>query len=78
MPDPIKLPEVVVTATPLPARKYKTAKARLYPKGEVEQTSVDSLKKVGYGKVIGEPMKGTNQYGPDASDRIKQLMRKRK
>ena len=71
MPDPIMLPEVTVTA-----KRYKTAKAKLYPKGDIEQSDIDSLKKAGHGKIIGEPMQG-NQYGPDQSDRIKQLMRKR-
>jgi|GEM_PF-3982093 len=76
MPDPIQLPEVTITASRVDPKKYKTAKARLYPKGTIEQSSIDSLKKAGHAKTIGEPMKG-NLYGPDQSDRIKQLMRKK-
>lgn len=75
MVDPIKLPEVTVTAN-----RYKKAKAKLYPKGEVNQSSIDSLRKAGHGKLIGEPIKRSGHmdvYGPDASDRIKQLMRKK-
>lgn len=56
-------------------KRYKTAKARLYPKGEVELTKIDSLRRAGYDKAIGQPMKGTDQYGPEASDKIKKLLK---
>lgn len=78
MPDPIMLPEVVVTATKIDPKRHKKAMHRLYPKGEVSMEKVDSLRKAGFDKVIGKPIEGTNMYGPAASDAIKRLMNGRK
>lgn len=72
------LPEVVVKATPI--KRYKEATARLYPKGEITVSKLDSLRKAGFDKVIGEPIKKAGEvdmFGPVASDRIKKLMRKK-
>lgn len=77
---PIMLPEVVVTAKKTDPKKYKTAKVKLYPTGTVEKSTVDSLLKAGRGKLIGEPVKMEGQiavYGPDASDKIKRLIKRR-
>jgi hypothetical protein len=75
----VMLPEVVVTATRI--RKPSSETVRLYPKGLVSKKSVDSLKRVGYGKAIGEPVikKGEKPvYGPASSDVIKKALNKKK
>lgn len=77
---PIRLPEVVVTAKRTDPKKYKTTKVKLYPTGTIEKSTIDSLHKAGRGKLIGEPMKMEGQiavYGPDASDKIKRLIKRR-
>lgn len=69
--------EIPVYADP---KKYKTAKVKLYPSGTVEKSTIDSLHKAGRSKLIGEPMKMEGQvamYGPDASDKIKRLIKRR-
>jgi len=74
----VMLPEVVVTATRL--RKPSSETVKLYPKGLVSKKSVDSLKRVGYGKAIGEPVakKGEKPvYGPASSDVIKKALNKK-
>ena len=76
----VMLPEGVVTATRI--KKQVDPKVRLMPKGEASKKSVDSLKRIGYGKVIGGSYKertgNMETYGPDASDRIKKLLSKKK
>jgi hypothetical protein len=74
----VVLPEVTVTATRI--RKPVDQKVKLYPKGEASKKSVDSLKRVGFGKAIGEPIKIKGQvstYGPAASDVIKKKLAKK-
>jgi len=74
----IMLPEVKVTATRI--RKPVDQKVKLYPKGEASKKSVDSLKRVGFSKAIGEPVKikgQVSQYGPAASDVIKKKLNKK-
>lgn len=79
----INLPEVTVTATRIKKpieRKPIDEKVRLYPKGEASKKSVDSLKRIGFGKAIGEPIKikgQVSQYGPAASDVIKKKLNKK-
>jgi len=72
----IPLAEVKVTATRL--KKAPEAMVRLSPFGEAKKSSVDSLKRVGYGRAIGEAYKrGTNErstYGPESSDVIKKAL----
>ncbi len=61
----VMLPEVVVAAS-----RIRKASKR----------SVDSLKRVGFGKVIGEPIKikgQVSQYGPASSDIIKKALKKK-
>ena len=58
-------------------QRYKAA-VRLYPKGEVEKSKIDSLVKAGRGNLIGQPMKKPGQvaqYGEAASDIIKKLVK---
>ena len=80
-PKPMKrvmLPEVKVTAPKI--RKVVDETVRLYPKGMASKRSVDSLKKVGFGKAIGEPImrKGERaMYGTAASDIIKKALKKK-
>lgn len=75
----VMLPEVVVTATRI--RKQVDPKVKLMPKGEASKKSVDSLKRVGYGRAIGGSYKertgNMETYGPDASDKIKKLLKKK-
>jgi len=74
----VVLPEVTVTATRI--RKPVDQKVRLYPKGEASKKSVDSLKRVGFSKAIGEPIKikgQVSQYGPASSDIIKKKLAKK-
>ena len=75
----ISLPEVTVTATRI--KKPADQKVRLMPKGEASTKSVDSLKNIGYGRAIGGSYKertgNMETYGPDASDRIKKLLKKK-
>jgi hypothetical protein len=92
----LKLPEVTVTATkikkaapaaPAQATKVKDVKiqqerVRLYPKGEVNKKSVDSLRNI-YGERVIPKEINMGQgvvplMGPDASDRVKRLMKKSK
>jgi hypothetical protein len=79
-PKPMKrvmLPEVKVVAPRI--RKMIEEKVRLSPKGMASKRSVDSLKKVGFSKAIGEPIKIKGQistYGPAASDVIKKKLKK--
>lgn len=74
----VMLPEVRVTAPRI--RKVTEETVKLYPKGEVAKRSVDSLKRMGMGKIIGEPImkKGEKaMYGTAASDVIKQRLKKK-
>jgi hypothetical protein len=79
-PKPMKrvmLPEVKVVAPRI--RKIIEEKVGLSPKGMASKRSVDSLKKVGFSKAIGEPIKIKGQistYGPAASDVIKKKLKK--
>lgn len=79
-PKPMKrviLPEVKVVAPRI--RKIIEEKVGLSPKGVASKRSVDSLKRVGFGKAIGEPIKIRGQistYGPAASDVIKNRLKK--
>jgi len=78
-PKPMKrmmLPEVRVTAPRI--RKVVEESVGLYPKGMASKRSVDSLKRVGFGKAIGEPMMRRGEramYGPAASDVIKKKLK---
>jgi hypothetical protein len=80
-PKPMKrvmLPEVKVTAPRI--RKVTEETVRLYPKGMASKRSVDSLKRVGFGKAIGEPMMRRGEkamYGAAASDVIKKKLNKK-
>jgi hypothetical protein len=81
---PKMLPEVKITSTRIQPkkteRKLTIEMVRLYPKGMASKKSVDSLKKVGYGKAIGSPMMKKGQspmYGTNASDIIKQALKKK-
>ena len=72
------LGEVKITATRLPKPNPKT---RLYPKGVASTKSIDSLKKSGLGKLIGNPIvrKGeVPQYGSASSDVIKKALQPKK
>ena len=74
----VMLPEVKVTAPRI--RKVVDETVRLYPKGMASKRSVDSLKRVGFSKAIGEPIKIKGQistYGPAASDVIKKKLNKK-
>lgn len=88
MPDvPIVLPTVTIragkpTTPPTSAKKYRTAKekVKLYPKGEIDKSTVDSLVKAGRGALIGQPLRRPgqmDQYGAVNSDIIKQLTKKK-
>ena len=72
------LPEVKVVAPRI--RKVIEETVRLYPKGMASKRSVDSLKRVGFGKTIGEPtvrVKGEKpMYGTSASEVIKKALKK--
>ena len=75
-PKKVMLPEVKVTAVRI--RKPIEEKVGLSPKGMASKRSVDSLKRVGFGKAIGEPIKIKGQvstYGPAASDVIKKKLK---
>ena len=78
-PKPMKmvmLPEVRVVAPRI--RKIIEEKVGLSPKGTASKRSVDSLKRVGFSKAIGEPIKIKGQistYGPAASDVIKKKLK---
>jgi len=78
-PKPIRrvmLPEVKVVAPRI--RKIIEEKVGLSPKGMASKRSVDSLKRVGFSKAIGEPIKIKGQistYGPAASDVIKKKLK---
>ena len=80
-PKPIRkvmLPEVRVTAPRI--RKVVEESVGLYPKGMASKRSVDSLKKVGFGKAIGEPMMRRGErsiYGAAASDVIKKALKRK-
>ena len=80
-PKPMKrvmLPEVKVVAPRI--RKMIEEKVGLSPKGMASKRSVDSLKKVGFSKSIGEPIKIKGQistYGPASSDIIKKALKKK-
>jgi len=58
-------------------QRYKKAMVRLYPKGEVEKSKVDSISNLpGVKKAIGAPIQKpgqVDQYGTAASDVIKKL-----
>jgi len=74
----VMLPEVRVTAPRI--RKVTEETVRLYPKGMASKRSVDSLKRVGFGKAIGEPMMRRGEkamYGAAASDVIKKKLNKK-
>jgi len=78
-PKPMKrvmLPEVKVVAPRI--RKVIEEKVGLSPKGMASKRSVDSLKRVGFSKAIGEPINIKGQistYGPAASDVIKKKLK---
>ena len=80
-PKPIRkvmLPEVRVTAPRI--RKVVEESVGLYPKGMASKRSVDSLKRVGFGRAIGEPMMRRGEkamYGTAASDIIKKALKKK-
>lgn len=80
-PKPIRkvmLPEVRVTAPRI--RKVVEESVGLYPKGMASKRSVDSLKRVGFGRAIGEPMMRRGErsiYGAAASDIIKKALNKK-
>jgi hypothetical protein len=80
-PKPMKrvmLPEVKVVAPRI--RKMIEEKVGLSPKGMASKRSVDSLKRVGFSKAIGEPIKIKGQistYGPASSDVIKKALNKK-
>ena len=80
-PKPIRkvmLPEVRVTAPRI--RKVVDETVRLYPKGMASKRSVDSLKRVGFGRAIGEPMMRRGErsiYGAAASDIIKKALKRK-
>jgi hypothetical protein len=72
------LPEVRVTAPRI--RKVVEESVGLYPKGMASKRSVDSLKRVGFGKAIGEPMMRRGEramYGTAASDIIKKALKRK-
>ncbi len=74
------LPDVTITAKRVDPKKYRLAKekVKLYPNGQTDKDKVDSLDKVGFGKVIGKPMQQAGQmdtYSPDQSDTIKKLLK---
>ena len=61
--------------------KMVEPKVKLYPQGEASAKSVDSLKRVGYGKAIGNPIikKGmAPMYGAASSDVIKKALQPKK
>lgn len=75
------MPVPIISADPIPAKKYRTVKekVKLHPNAEVDKRSVDSLRKAGYDKVIGKPVKipgKMDQYGPEQGDVIRKLLRK--
>ena len=80
-PKPIRkvmLPEVRVTAPRI--RKVVEETVGLYPKGMASKRSVDSLKRVGFGRAIGEPMMRRGErsiYGAAASDIIKKALKRK-
>ena len=80
-PKPIRkvmLPEVRVTAPRI--RKVVEESVGLYPKGMASKRSVDSLKRVGFGRAIGEPMMRRGErsiYGAAASDVIKKALKRK-
>ena len=79
-PKPVMLGEVKITASRLAKPNTKT---RLYPKGEANTKSIDSLKSINpkLGKLIGNPIvrKGeVPQYGANSSDIIKKALAPKK
>lgn len=79
-PRPVMLKEVSITAKK-PVVKEQTI--RLYPRGEVRKSQMDSLSKNNpkLAKVIGAPIAKSGQkaqYGTNSSDLIKQATKKRK
>lgn len=78
--NPIQLEEVTVTARPI-KKKMAPSTTRLYPKGEVENSKVDSIKKANpkLGRLIGSPNKGLGkaQYGASESDLIKKALKRK-
>lgn len=73
----VALKEVKITANPI-KRQSPDRPVALYPKGTVPKSKVDSLRKVGYGSVIGKPFKGTggmDTYGANDSDVIKRALK---
>lgn len=72
------LPTVTIKAKVQTPKKVFTDSVRLTPTGKAAKRTVDSLRKLpGGGRAIGEPMKGTNRYGAEASDNIKKLIKKK-
>lgn len=77
------LDEVIITKK-LDPKKYKTVtpKTRLYPSGEVENSKIDSIKRVNpaLAKAIGDPFRYAPgyqaQYGTDQSDLIKAALKR--
>lgn len=80
-PRPVMLQEVKVTASPIKKMKMQEETVRLYPRGEtIKKRTVDSLKSVGLGKSIGNPIVKKGQkpmYGTNASDVIKKALKKK-
>lgn len=62
-------------------QRHKAAMVRLYPKGEVEASKVDSISRLpGVKKLLGTPSQKPGesaQYGTAASDVIKQLTKRK-
>lgn len=61
--------------------RYKAATVRLYPKGEVDKSKVDSISRLpGVKKLLGSPYQKAGevaQYGAAASDVIKKLTKRK-
>ena len=80
-PRPVMLQEVKVTATPIKKMKVQEETVRLYPRGEtIKKRTIDSLKSVGMGRIIGNPIVKKGQkpmYGTNASDVIKKALKKK-
>lgn len=77
---PKSLSEVTISSTRLVKPKTTT---RLYPKGEVANKSLDSLRSANpkLGKLIGKPAVKNGeqgQYGASQSDLIKSALKKKK
>ncbi len=79
---PVSKPKPEVKTAPVLRKDLKQAnpQVRLYPQGMARAKSVDSLKKVGYVKLIGNAITRpgqTPQYGAASSDIIKKALKKK-